>query len=74
MLFDTEGRVFSMIVHCLYAICEAFAVFCMQLRCVNVAGEIDKELIQALVTILKANVVTFAALVLLGPMGLECVG
>ena len=47
---------------------------CMHLSCVNVAGEIAKELLHALVTILKANVVTFAALVLLGPMGLECVG
>ena len=46
----------------------------MHMSCVNAAGEIAKELIHALATILKANAVTFAALVLLGPMGLECVG
>ena len=49
-------------------------LFCMHQSCVNAAGEIAKELVHALVTSLKANTLTFAALVLLGPWGLSVWG
>ena len=46
----------------------------MHLSCVSVAGDIAKELTHASATVVQANVVTFAALVVLVPRGIERVG